>query len=79
MGEPRIAQDVIEDVVAVTTVIGECGACLDDAYARRLALFLEGRDMDPPITNRALAVAAGVTEVAIIQACRKHREKTSAE
>lgn len=42
-------------------------------YARRTALWLEGRSLDRPITQRELAAASGITEPAVIQALKKAR------
>ncbi len=53
-------------------------ADLTDAYARRLELFQQARSSAPPTPNRVLAEAAGVTEVAIIQARKKARLQAEA-
>lgn len=38
---------------------------------RRTELFREGRAMTPPLTNKVLADAAGVTTIAVIQAIKR--------
>jgi hypothetical protein len=40
-------------------------------YEARLDLFQQARAADPPISHRAIAEAAGVSEPAVIQALRK--------
>lgn len=45
----------------------------EDIYESRLGLWLEGRDLDPPMTQRALAEPSRVTEGAVTQALRKVR------
>lgn len=35
-------------------------------YDEREALFVEGRDMDPPMVQRVMAESSGITEAAVI-------------
>lgn len=42
-------------------------------YQRRLALWLEGRALDDPMTQHELAVCSRVTDGAVTQALRKIR------
>lgn len=49
---------------------------LEPLYARRLELWLEGRDLG--MTQRELSIPARVTEGAVTQALRKHRLRVSA-
>jgi aconitase B len=44
-----------------------------DGYTERLGLFLAARDLEPPVLQSRLAEAAGISEVAVTQAFRKHR------
>jgi hypothetical protein len=52
-------------------------------YDRRLGLYLEAREPDetgrPRLTNREIAEAANVQEVAVRAALRKHRLHTGAD
>lgn len=38
---------------------------------RRDALFLAGRALDPPMSYASMARAAGVSDVAVINACKR--------
>lgn len=42
-------------------------------YGRRLDLWLRGRALARPLTQRQLAEASGITEPAVIQALKKAR------
>jgi hypothetical protein len=46
-------------------------------YAVRLAVYQEARDRTPPITQRALAERAGVSEPSVIQALKAARIKAA--
>lgn len=43
----------------------------DALYAERLALFVEGRAQDPPLIQREMGDAAGVTESAVIRTIKR--------
>ena len=73
----RSPEEILADVAAVTAEINGAQGSLDGAYARRLDLFHEARALVPPITHKALAEVAGVSEVAIIQARRKAAERAA--
>ena len=49
---------------------------LDNAYQRRVELFMEGRALKPPLLHRELAEAAGVSDVAVEKALRLVRRAT---
>lgn len=46
-----------------------------ELYARRLALYQEGRRLAPDLTQRQMAEAAGVREVSVIAALKKARTR----
>lgn len=43
----------------------------DALIRRRDALFLAGRALDPPMSYASMARAAGVSDVAVINACKR--------
>ena len=65
----RIADEVIRVAGELRVVDAE----RTRLFAERLDLWLAGRALDPPITQRELAALAGVTEPAVIQALKKAR------
>lgn len=73
----RSADQVLEDLRAVGARIADAEAVLADAYPERLALFQEGKQLDPPIVNRVLGEAAGCQENAVIAALRKAKAKAA--
>lgn len=50
----------------------------EELYATRLDLWLRGRALDPPMTQKDLATASRVTEGAVTQAMRKLRVNAGA-
>lgn len=61
---------LLAEIGSVAAAIDETNARRAELYRRRAALFRVGRSLDPPITNPDLGAAAGVSEVAVIQALR---------
>lgn len=68
---PRSPERILRELGHVAGQLGDVEARRADLYAKRLALFQEARALDPPVTNRVLAEATGVTEEAVIQVLRK--------
>lgn len=69
---------VLDDLGVVgdeLTVIEERRA---ELYAARLDLFLRGRALDPPITQRELGEACGVGELAVGAQLRKAAARANA-
>lgn len=71
-------EELLAGVASVAARIAETEGTLADLLDERAVLFTAGRDMDPPITNQALADAAGVSDVAVLTAVRKRRARTAA-
>lgn len=57
------------EVVAAQITANE--SQLADLYATRLLMYQRGRNLTPPVTNRVLAEATGVTEPRVIQQLNK--------
>ena len=64
---------VLAELRALRERIEAGQADVTEAYARRLELFQRARAAEPPMPNRVLAEASGVTEVAVIQCLAKRR------
>lgn len=67
----RTADDVLADVHDVASRLRDLDAERAELFARRLALFREARALDPPVTQKALGDAAGISEVGVIAQIRK--------
>lgn len=65
--------ELLGELSAVASRLVQVEAERDGLYARRLAIYQEARRREPPITQRALAERAGVSEPSVIQALRKAR------
>lgn len=70
--DPRKA--VLDELATIAARLAEN----DGLYARRLELFAEGRAMVPPILQRELAAAAGVTETAVTKELKRAAERSTA-
>lgn len=46
-------------------------AKLNELYAERAALFIEGRAQDPPMIQRVMGEASGVSEAAVIHVVKR--------
>lgn len=51
-------------------------AKLNVLYAERAALFREGRDQDPPMIQRVMGEASGVSEAAVIHTVKRAERRT---
>lgn len=69
---------VLGRLAELAPVISEHTTALEEAYAERLALYRRARELDPPVPFGRVGEAAGVTEVAVIQAIRKSDAKLAA-
>jgi len=63
--------DVLARLAVLAGNIGLLTDLLDGAYAVRIALWKVGRAMVPPITQRELGQASGVSDVAIAKKLRE--------
>lgn len=70
--------ELLDTLGAIAARIAVVETERDQLYARRLAIYQEARRREPPITQRALAERAQVSEVAVIQALRKSRQNSGA-
>lgn len=57
--------------------IAEQETVLADLYSERTQVFCALRDLDPPVTQRVIAEAAGVSDVAVIAAIRKAKARAA--
>lgn len=62
---------LLAELAEVGEMIRTTETALTGLYSRRLALFRVARRLDPPVTQRVLGDAAGITEVAVIAAIKK--------
>lgn len=69
--KPPTRDQVEADLLDVAEQIAAAEQNRDALYERRADLFRAGRALDPPITQAALAAAAGVSETAVITALKK--------
>lgn len=75
MAEPRTPELVLADLRDVADELDELMPKVKSCWARRDVLYTEARAMDPPITQRLIAQASGVTEVAVTRSIRKIEER----
>lgn len=66
---------LLEELAATADRIDAVNAEQEALWARRLAIYQAARDREPPITQQALASAARVSEVAVIQTLKKAAKK----
>lgn len=69
--KPRSRAQVLADIRRVTARIKKAEAARDDGYDRRACLFLEGRSLEPRVTQRELAEAAAVSETVVIKVLQR--------
>ena len=69
--QPRDAAQILAEVDALSTQVRDTTASLNELLERRRALYLEARELDPPVSYGKLAKAAGVTEGAVMQVVKK--------
>jgi len=74
MGE-RSQDEILSELEEIRSGLAEHQEALSALYSRRIALWLEGRGMDPPMRHTILGEACGVGEAAVINALRARREK----
>lgn len=55
--------------------VAEQHAALRALERRRARLFLEGRNLNPPVTFAEMARIAGVTQAAVIQAAKREEAR----
>lgn len=60
--------DILNELRTIGPEIAATSTALSRLYDRRVDLFREARTLDPPIPNRDVAAAAGVSEVAVMKA-----------
>lgn len=72
----RTADQVLADLAAIRAEMAPIEDKRTELYARRLAVFAEARRLTPPVTQLALADAAGISEVAVINQLKKLRPPT---
>jgi hypothetical protein len=73
----RGRQAILEDVRSAGEAIADLERERTRLYEERLTLFLEARDLDPPVTHRELAEYAGVGELAVGAQLRKAMARCS--
>lgn len=79
MTRQRTQADVLADLGPIGEQIAAHEKALTELYPQRLALFQEGRAMDPPIVNRVMGEAAGCEENAVLAALRRADKKAKAQ
>lgn len=67
-----------DEIVAELEAIRDRLAEVPNLYDRRLHLFQQARQLNPPILQRELAAAAGVTETAVTKELRRAEAKAAA-
>lgn len=70
------ATDLLGELTGLRTEIDEAQAHVADLFTRRVVIFDQLRQLDPPVTQRVIAEAAGIHEVGVIQALKRYREKS---
>lgn len=66
--------DIVSELADIGCQIREHLAALDELYAARLRLWMEGQhSLEPRMSQAQLAAPSGVTEGAVTQALRKVR------
>lgn len=75
---PTTEAELLEDLALVAQALDEVKAMQTALYARRLALYQAGQAREPAVTQKALAGAAGVTDISVGVALSKARGKTDA-
>lgn len=75
----RSTDDALAELREVATQLTLHTAIVADLYTRRDALYVELRQATPQVTQRVIAEAAGVSEVAVVASLRKLRWKADAE
>lgn len=75
MTTPRTHAAILRDVTRQNERVRRAEAALNTELDRRRALYVEARDLDDPISYRALAEASGVTEGAVMQVVAKARKE----
>lgn len=71
----RTPDDVLAELTAVAAQLTLHNAILTDLYAQRDRLYCEARAFTPPVTQKRMAAAAGMSEVAVVASLRKLRER----
>ena len=66
--------EVVQELAANAAKATEAQTRLDGLRSYRLDLFHAGKALDPPLTNRELAEAAGVTEWNVMKVLRKDKD-----
>ncbi|QOR55384.1 MAG: hypothetical protein SHS37scaffold145_35 [Phage 71_18] len=77
MAEPRTPEQVLADLRDVADELGELMPKVKACWARRDVLYTEARALDPPITQRLIAQASGVSEVAVTRSMAKIEERAA--
>lgn len=70
----RRAAAILRELADLQRELAKHNARTEALYGRRLALFTEGQALDPPLLQREMAKAHGVSEVAVTAALRKTRQ-----
>lgn len=68
---PERREQIMRRLAALRPKIERHESNLDVLYREREALFLEGRTLDPPMIQREMGEASGVTESAVIRTIKR--------
>lgn len=63
--------ELLDELRHIGRALDDVNGARDGYYARRRAVFEEGRRREPPLWFRVMGEAAGVGEVAVIAALRE--------
>jgi DNA-directed RNA polymerase specialized sigma subunit len=76
---PSLSDDeLLGHLESVAGAISQVSDRQQSLWDLRLAIYQEARRRQPPITQQRIASAAGVSEVAVIQAIKKSAKKAEA-
>lgn len=67
----RTREEVLKDIKAISRKLHEAKLL----FRKRVDLYVEGRSLTPPITQREMAEASGLTEIAVTKALHKRRQE----
>lgn len=67
--------EVLDALETLRVQIRRAERKVESLHAQRLALYRQGRDVDPPVSHARMGAAAGVGEVAVIQTLKRAEAK----
>lgn len=70
----RKAKSILRELADLKRELAKHNRRTEAMYDRRRVLFTEGQALDPPLLQREMAKAHGVSEVAVTAALRKTRQ-----